>query len=271
MDFKRKALSIAMSTLAVVAVSLTSMPASAVDTKGNAYYEAGSAGASAKESRAERRAHRKDKKDKRQDRRGDEDKPQWSDGNYSRDVDRHKDEDGVGRTTTITNTETGNSVTRERTTSRDPETGAITHTNEITGPEGEKSWSSSTTGSKTDDGRTTTTTVTTPDGDVKTRTTDLSKDADAQSATKSVTHTGEDGSAATRDTTVTRTDDGYTRSTTFNNGVTTDVTATKNPETGEWERDVTRTRGDDDDATTDSASSEVDQGATTQVESSTED
>jgi len=252
MDFKRKALGIAMGTFAVVAMSLTAIPASAMGQIGNAYYAADAS--SGHESRADRRAARKDK---RHDRRADDRKDR--DGTYDRETDRYKTEDGVGRTTTITNTDTGNSVTRERTTTKDPDTGAVTHTNEITGPEGEKSFNSSTTTMKTDDGRTTTTNITGPDGSTRSRSADITKDADTNSATKTVTRTGEDGTDKTRETTVTKTDDGFTRSTTFNNGATADVTATKDPETGEWSRDVTRSRGD---ASSDTPSSEADDSST---------
>jgi hypothetical protein len=257
MDFKRKALGVAMGTFAAVAMSLTAAPASAMGLIGNAYYEAGAS--AGHDSRADRRAARKDK---RHERRADDRKDR--DGTYDRETDRYKTEDGVGRTTTITNTDTGNSITRERTTTRDPETGAVTHTNEITGPEGEKSLNSSSTTMKTDDGRTTTTNITGPDGSTRSRSADITKDPDSNSATKSVTRTDENGVEKTRETTVTKTDDGYTRSTDFNNGASTDVTATKDPETGEWDRDVTRSRGD---ASSDmSSSDEVDED-----DSSTED
>jgi hypothetical protein len=252
MDFKRKALGIAMGTLAVMAMSLTAMPASALGLNGHTYYDAGSADGS-----GNARERHSARKDKRHERRADDRKNR--DGNYDRETDRYKTEDGVGRTTTITNTDTGNSITRERTTTKDPETGAVTHTNEITGPEGEKSFNSSTTTQKTDDGRTTTTNITGPDGSTRSRTVDVTKDPDSNSATRTTTRVGEDGTEKTRETTVTKTEDGFTRSTDFNNGASADVTATKDPETGEWTRDVTRSRGDassDTSSSTDDSSTE---------------
>lgn len=254
MDFKRKALGVAMGAVAAVAMSLTAVPASA-NVMGDAYYSA--ADGHAKVSRAEKRAARGDRN--KHDRRQDPDKPQWSDGTYSRDVDRTKDADtnSVGRETTITNTETGNSVTRDRETSRDPETGAITHTDTVTGPNGNESKSTETTLMKTDDGRMRTTTVTKPDGTTTSRSVDVSKDADAAARTKSVTTTGPNGGDRTHSTTTTKTDDGFDRTTTFDGGAQTDVHATYNPDTGKWERDVNRTR-DDDNHINGSAGSQVD-------------
>jgi hypothetical protein len=230
MDFKRKALGLAMSAVAAVAVGVTAVPASAMDNGSDAYYAAD--GGRAHQSRADRRAARSENKHRK------------STGDYSRDVERSRGDNSVGRTTTITNDETGNAITRERTTSRDTETGAITHNDSITGPEGEKTLSTSTTATKNDDGRTVSKTVTTPNGTDHTHTVDVSKDPESQSVTKTVTNTNDAGDSRTRDTTVTRTDDGYTRSTDFNGGGETDVSMTKDPETGKWQREVTRTPSD---------------------------
>jgi hypothetical protein len=238
MGVNRKALGLAIGAFAAVAASLTAVPASAMDVTGEAYYAARDG--EARQSRSERRAARAERRDR--DRR-DRDARKDRDGDYSREVDRSRGDGSVGRTTTVTNEETGNSVTRERTTSRDAETGAITHSDEITGSGGQ-TWSSSTTGVKTDDGRTHTTTVTGTDGDVRTRSVDVSKDAGSGTATRDVTVTGADGDTRARTTTRTETEDGFTRTTEFEGGATTQVDATYDEETGEWEREVTRARGD---------------------------
>jgi hypothetical protein len=250
MDFKRKSLGVAIGAVAAVAMGLTALPASAYSTT-SAYYAAD--GTSAKQhSRADRRAARNDR---HKDRRRDDSERDPAD--YSRDVDRSKTEDGVSRDVIITNDETGKSITHEHSTSRDTEAGTVTHSQEVTGPNGEKSLSTSTTVEKTDDGRTATTTITTPDGDTTTRTVDVSKDPESQSATRTMTTDGADGEERTRETTMQRTDDGFNRTTEFNNGATTNVDASKSS-SGEWDREVTRTPGEsttEPESTTDTDSS----------------
>lgn len=234
MDFKRKALGLAAGVVAALALGVTAAPASALDISGQAYY---AADGSHKQSRSERRAQKRADREKRsRDGRKDHE------GEYSRDIERSKGEGSVGRSTTITNDETGAAATRERETSRDPETGVVTHTDEIAGPNGA---SASMTAVKGEDGHTTSTTITGADGTERSRTVDVSKDPDAQTATKSVTHTNKDGEEVERDTTITKTDDGYTRTTEFDGGAQTEVNGTYNPETGEYDRDVTRSRGED--------------------------
>ena len=65
-----------------------------------------------------------------------------------------------------------------------------------------------------------------------------------------------DGETQTRSTTIEKTEDGYSRTTEFDGGATTEVTGTYNEETGEWERDVERSRGDDSSSDPDSSTVE---------------
>ena len=257
MEFKRKALGLAIGSIAAVALSTTALTAAAAPLTGTRYAadESATTGATTDhaadrdrhESRFQRhKAHRQDKR-----------REQIDPKDYSREVERTDTEKGdhtVGHTATITNKETGNTLTHEQTTSRDPESGAITRTNEVTGSGG-KTWSSETTATKTDDGHTTERTVTDPNGEAHTATVDVSRSGD-QSVTKTVS-----GDDRTRETTVQRTDDGYTRTTEFNNGATTEVDASKASD-GTWNREVTRTPGDatsdPDSATSERATSETD-------------
>jgi len=105
-----------------------------------------------------------------------------------------------------------------------------------------------------------TTTVTNASGEEKSRTVDVSKDPSTHTVTKDVTATGTDGTTRTRDTTATRTDDGYTRTTDFNNGAETNVTATKSSD-GTMNRDVTRTPAPDSSSTDTNASTADDSAA----------
>jgi len=256
MHFKRKSLGVAIGAVAAVAMGLTALPASAYSTTSAAYFAADGSTSAKQHSRADRRADTRN--DRHKDRRRDDSERDPAD--YSRDVDRSKTEDGVSRDVIITNDETGKSITHEHSTSRDTEAGTVTHSQEVTGPNGEKSLSTSTTVEKTDDGRTATTTITTPDGDTTTRTVDVSKDPESQSATRTMTTDGADGEERTRETTMQRTDDGFNRTTEFNNGATTNVDASKSS-SGEWDREVTRTPGE----------STADPESTTATESSSTD
>lgn len=282
MVFKTKAIGIATAAFAATALGLATLPASALDVSATAYYAAGDG--HAKRNKAERRSTaRADRgaSDRRADRRDrastDRDRASTDergttdrDGKYTREVDRSKDEDGVSRTSTVTNTETGNTLTRERSTSYDEETGTVTHSDDIS-TSGGKSLSVDKTLQKTDDGLQATTTVTGQDGQTVSRTTELNPDPESQTLTKSVTTTTADGDVRGRETTMQRTEDGYTRTTDWEGpdggGVTTEVEATYNEETGTYDRDVSRSR--DGDGTVDGDST-VDENAD-ESSTSTED
>lgn len=236
MDFKRSALGLAIGSIAAVALSLTATTASALDVTGARYFAADSTAATADKASGQHQSRRERRAAQREANR----REKMDNGSYTRDVERTDTEKGdhsVGHEATITNTETGKTVTHEQTMARDPESGAITRTNEVTGSGG-KTYETSTTATKTDDGHTAIRTVTTPDGQTHTQTSDVSKDPDSQSVTKTVT-----GGDRTRESTATRTDDGYTRTTEYNSGATKEVTATKASD-GTWDREVDKTRGD---------------------------
>lgn len=279
MDFKTKAIGVATAAVAAVTLGLTAMPASALDVAGGAHYAAGDH--SAKRSRAERRSSARAERasaradrgaSDRADRRGRAaaDRPSTDrDGKYTRDVDRSRDEDGVSRTSTVTNTETGNTLTRERSTSYDKETGTVTHSDDIT-TSGGKSLSVDKTLQKTEDGLQATTTVTGQDGKTVTRTTELTPDPESGTLTKNVTTTTPSGDTRGRETTLQRTEDGYTRTTDWEGpdggGVTTEVQATYNEETGRYDRDVSRTREGDATVDDDSAVDETADESSTSTE-----
>jgi hypothetical protein len=161
-------------------------------------------------------------------------------GDFTRHTERQRTDTGHTRQDTWTNSN-GKQVTRDATVVNDKDAGVRTRDVEWTGPNGKTATREDVT-TKTENGYTRESTFTNPAGKTITRDASVVNDKDAGTRTREATTTLPDGRTRTLNDVTTKTDTGYTRDTTITNpnGATLqrDVTATKDPVTGKWTKDV---------------------------------
>jgi len=162
-------------------------------------------------------------------------------GDYTRHTERQKTENGRTRSDTWTNS-AGKTATRDAVVVNDRESGTRTRDVQWQGPNGGQASRHDVT-QKTADGYTRSSVATNRKGQTATREAEVVRDKEAGTRTREVTTTGFNGKTRTVDDVTQKTDDGYTRNTTVThaNGATStrDVTATYDPVTKTWVKDVT--------------------------------
>lgn len=161
-------------------------------------------------------------------------------GDFTRHTERQRTENGRTRSDTWTNGK-GKQVSRDATVVNDREAGTRTRDVLWTGPNGQTATRQDVT-TKTDDGYTRDSTFTNPQGRTITREAEVVRDEAAGTRTRDVTTTLPDGRTRTLNDVTQKTENGYTRDTTITNPnggtVQRDVTATYDPATKKWTRDV---------------------------------
>lgn len=161
-------------------------------------------------------------------------------GDFTRHTERQRTDTGRTRQDTWTNAN-GKQATRDATVVNDKDAGTRTRDVQWTGPNGKTATREDVT-TKTENGYTRDSTFTGPNGKTTTRDASVVNDKDAGTRTREATTTLPDGRTRTLNDVTTKTADGYTRDTTIvnPNGSTLqrDVTATKDPATGKWTKDV---------------------------------
>lgn len=167
-------------------------------------------------------------------------RPQHPRGDFTRHTERTRTENGHTRSDTWTNAN-GRQVTRDATVVNDREAGTRTRDVQWTGPNGRTAERHDVT-TKTENGYTRQSTFTNPQGKTITREAEVVRDAATGTRTRDVTTTLPDGRTRTISDITQKTDTGYTRDTTITNPnggtVQRDVTATWDPVTKTWTKDV---------------------------------
>ncbi len=174
--------------------------------------------------------------------RHDRDRPA---GQWTRHTEGQRTENGRESHSTLTNAK-GKQATRDVNVERNAETGTRTRTVVDTGPNGGQRTVNDV-AQRTDNGHTNDRTVTRADSSTTSRSATIANDRETGTRTKDVVYTGPNGGQATNNVITQRTENGYTRSSTAtgpNGGqATRDVTASFDPATGTWTKDVAANRG----------------------------
>lgn len=161
-------------------------------------------------------------------------------GDFTRHTERQRTENGRKRSDTWTNAN-GRQVSRDATVVNDRDAGTRTRDVLWTGPNGQTATRQDVT-TKTENGYTRDSTFTNPQGKTTTREAEVVRDREAGTRTRDVTTTLPDGRTRTLNDVTQRTENGYTRDTTITNPnggtVQRDVTATYDPATKTWTKDV---------------------------------
>lgn len=161
-------------------------------------------------------------------------------GDFTHRVERQRTDTGHTRSDTWTNAN-GRTATRDATVVNDRDAGTRTRDVEWTGPNGRTAERHDLT-TRTDNGYTRESTFTGPAGQTTTRDATVVHDREAGTRTRDVTTTLPDGRTRTLNDQLQKTDTGYTRDTTVTNPnggtVQRDVTATWDPATRTWTKDV---------------------------------
>lgn len=165
-------------------------------------------------------------------------------GSWTRQTQGQRTENGRQVHTRITDAQ-GRQATREVTVERDAEAGTRTRSVVDTGPNGRQRTLDDVT-QRTENGYTRDQTVTRANGDTANRNTTVVNDPANGTRTRDTVYTGANGGEASNSVVTQRTDNGYTRSAaaTGPNGAqaTRDVTASYDPATGAWTKDVSVTK-----------------------------
>jgi hypothetical protein len=161
-------------------------------------------------------------------------------GQWTRHTEGQRTENGRESHSTLTN-RNGKEATRDVSVERNAEAGTRNRTVVDTGPNGGQRTVNDAT-QRTENGFTRDQTVTRANGTSASRNTEVVNDRDSGTRTRDTTITGTNGGQSTNSVITQRTEDGYTRSSTATgpNGreATRDVTATYDPATGTFTKDV---------------------------------
>ncbi len=162
-------------------------------------------------------------------------------GQWTRHTEGQRTENGRESHSTLTN-RNGKQATRDVSVERDAEAGIRNRTVVNTGPNGGQRTLEDTV-QRTENGFTRDQTVTRANGSTASRSTEVVNDRDNGTRTRDVVITGTNGAQATNSIITQRTETGYTRSSTATgpNGreATRNVTATFDPATGTFTKDIT--------------------------------